>query len=83
MTGTFGEVLGPRNQTGLEPRPARKKVPKIAITLNTLQIGSSRVPNCSPHSPGHFDIPIHGSTMKIVDARAIIVGAVDPRDARL
>ena len=24
MTGTFGEVFGPRNQTGLEPRPARK-----------------------------------------------------------
>ena len=24
MTGTFGEVFGPRNQTGSEPRPARK-----------------------------------------------------------
>ena len=24
MTGTFGEVFGPRNHTGSEPRPARK-----------------------------------------------------------
>ena len=24
MTGTFGEVFGPRNQTGSEPRLARK-----------------------------------------------------------
>ena len=24
MTGTFGEVFGPWNQTGSEPRPARK-----------------------------------------------------------
>ena len=24
MTRTFGEVFGPRNQTGSEPRPARK-----------------------------------------------------------
>ena len=24
MTGTFGEVFGPRNQTGSEPRPAPK-----------------------------------------------------------
>ena len=24
MTGTFGEVFGPRNRTGSEPRPARK-----------------------------------------------------------
>ena len=24
MTGTFGEVFGPRNQTGSEPRPTRK-----------------------------------------------------------
>ena len=24
MTGTFGEVFGPRSQTGSEPRPARK-----------------------------------------------------------
>ena len=24
MTGTFGEVFGPRNQTGSEPRPAHK-----------------------------------------------------------
>ena len=39
MTGTFYEVFGPRNQTGSEPRPARKKVPKIAITLR----GSNRV----------------------------------------
>ena len=37
------------------------------------------MPNCSSRSPDHFDILIHGST-KIVDARAIIVGAVDPHD---
>ena len=37
------------------------------------------VPNCSSRSPDHFDVPIHGSTMKIADARAIIVGAVDPQ----
>ena len=24
MTGTFGEVFGPRNHSGSEPRPARK-----------------------------------------------------------
>ena len=24
MTGTFGKVVGPRNHTGSEPRPARK-----------------------------------------------------------
>ena len=39
---------------------------------------SSRVPNCSSCSPDRLDIPVHGSTMKIVDARAIIEGAVDP-----
>ena len=44
--------------------------------------GSSGVPNCSSRSLDHFDIPVHGSTMKIVDARAITVGAIDPRDAR-
>ena len=51
--------------------------------LSDVQIGSSGVPNCSHHSPDHFDIPTHGSTMKVVDARAIIVGAVDPRDRAL
>ena len=40
------------------------------------------VPNCSSCSPDHFDIPVHGSTMKIVDASAITEGAVDPRDVR-
>ena len=39
MTGTFGEVFGPRNQTGSEPRPARKQVPKITISPR----GSNRV----------------------------------------
>ena len=33
MTGTFGEVFGPRNQTGSEP------------LLSEVQIGSSGVPN--------------------------------------
>ena len=55
---------------------------KFYLVRKLTQIGSSGVPNCSPHSLDHFDIPIHGSTMKIVDARAIIMGAVDPRDAR-
>ena len=32
MTGTFGEVFGPRSQTDSEPRPARKEVPKITIS---------------------------------------------------
>ena len=50
--------------------------------LQEVQIGSSREPNCSSCSPDHFDIPVHGSTMKIVDARAIIEVALDPRDAR-
>ena len=56
-------------------------MPKITISPE-VQIGSSRVPNCFSCSPDHFDIPVHGSTMKIVDAIAIIEGAVDPRDAR-
>ena len=28
MTGTFGEVFGPRNHTGSEPRPAVNKLQK-------------------------------------------------------
>ena len=81
MTGTFGEVFGPRSQTGSEPRPPVNRCQKQPFPP-LVQIGSSRVPNCSFCSPDHFDIPVHGSTMKIVDARAIIEGAVDPCDAR-
>ena len=82
MTGTFGEVFGPWNHTDSEPRPARKLVAIIAITLRGSKL-SSVVPNCSSRSFDHFDIPTYGSMMKIVDARAITVGAaVDPRDAR-
>ena len=76
MTGTSSEVFGPRNQTGSEPCPARKMP-----LLSEVQIGSSRVLNCSFRSPDHFDISIHGSTMKIEDTRAIIEGAVDSCDA--
>ena len=78
MTGTFDEVFGPWNHTGSEPGPARKLVTKIVITLR----GSNRVPNCSSCSPDYNDMPIYGTTMKIVDARAITVGAVDPRDVQ-
>ena len=76
MTGTSSEVFGPRNQAGSEPCPARKMP-----LLSEVQIGSSRVLNCSFRSPDHFDISIHGSTMKIEDTRAIIEGAVDSCDA--
>ena len=74
----FKWVFGPRNQTGSEPCPARKMP-----LLSEVQIGSStsRVLNCSFRSPDHFDISIHGSTMKIEDTRAIIEGAVDSCDA--
>ena len=50
--------------------------------FSEVQIGSSGVPNCPSRSLDHFDIPIDGSTMKIVDARAITMGAVAPCDAR-
>ena len=76
MTGTFGEVFGPRSHA-----PPVNKCQKYPL-LSEVQIGSSGVPNCSSRSLDHFYIPIHGSTMEIVDARAIIVGGVDPRDAR-
>ena len=46
---------------------------KTSFLENWVQIGSSGVPNCSSRSLDHFDIPIHGSTIKIVDARAIIL----------
>ena len=72
----FKWVFGPRNQTGSEPCPARKMP-----LLSEVQIGSSRVLNCSFRSPDHFDISIHGSTMKIEDTRAIIEGDVDSCDA--
>ena len=58
MTGTFGEVFGPRNHTGSEPRPACKQVAKIAIIFR----GSNRVKwgtkLCS-RSPDHIDILIN------------------------
>ena len=68
-------------------KPARSHAPPVNKCqkyplLSEVLIGSSGVPNCSSRSPDHFDVPIHGSKMKIADARAIIVGAVDPRDAR-
>ena len=72
---------------GLGTIPARSHAPPVnkcqkLPLFSEVLIGSSGVPNRSSRSPDHFDISIHGSTMKIVDARAITVGAVDPRDVR-
>ena len=67
--------------------PARSHAPPVnkwqkKPLFSEVRIGSSGVPNCSSRSPDHFDIPMHGSTIKIVDTRAITDGAVDPRDAQ-
>ena len=64
----------------LGTKPARShalpvnKCQKQPLLLE-VQIGSNGVPNCSSRSLDYFDVPIYGSTMKIEDARAIIVGA--------
>ena len=72
MARTFGGVSGHRRRTGSEPHPAQIWSQKYPY----LPDGPRRprwVPNCSPCPSDQPHISIYGSTMKIVDARAISV----------
>ena len=66
----------------LRTKPARNHAPPVNKAKNSHYSQRFKSGQVGYQIIDHFDISIRGSTMKIVDARAITVGAVDSSDAR-